>query len=419
VVAALGPITNVDCFGNATGVINVTQNGGNGPYSYAWLPNISVTNSASGVPAGTYQVTVTDANGCTSTVSVTVTQPQLLTVAASAVPNAVCAGSSVVLNAVPAGGTSAYNVAWTPGNLIGNSQTITPTASGTDTTFVMDAHGCTAMATVSFTVYPMPTAAFTADILAGCEPICVNFSDNSAISNPGTIVAWNWDFGDGNTSTAQNPNHCYTTSGNYSVMLTVKSSDGCTNTITLPNYITAYANPVAVFSASPQPTTILNAQIYFTDLSINASSWQWNFGDVLNSSSALQNPSFTYFAPTCYPVLLTVTSPNGCTDSTSMPVCIEPDVSIYVPNAFTPNGDGHNETFLPSGTGLDPDKYQLWIFDRWGNLIFTTRDINKGWDGKANGGSNVCEVDTYVWKISAIDNNGNSHALIGSVNLLR
>ncbi len=419
VVAALGNITNVDCFGNATGVINVTQNGGNGPYTYAWLPNISVSNSASGVPSGAYQVTVTDADGCTSTVSVTITQPPVLTLAATANPSAVCAGSPVTLNAVPAGGTPVYNVMWNPGNLLGNSQNINPTSSGTDTAYVMDANGCTATATVNVTVYPMPTAVFSSDVVSGCEPVCVNFTDNSSIANPGNITAWDWDFGDGNTSTSQNPIHCYTTSGNYTVILSVKSADGCTNTITMTNYINVFANPIAVFSASPQPTTIVNAQIYFTDMSVNASSWQWSFGDVLNSTSNLQNPSFTYFTPTCYLVLLNVTSPDGCTDSVSHPVCIDPDVEIYVPNAFTPNGDIHNEIFIPVGTGLDANNYQLWIFDRWGNMIFTTKDMSKGWDGRANGGQDICQADTYVWKISTKDNTGNQHTLVGKVALIR
>ena len=117
--------------------------------------------------------------------------------------------------------------------------------------------------------------------------------------------------------------------------------------------------------------------------------------------------------------MLTVTSPNGCTDTVSHPVCIDSDVSIYAPNAFTPNGNGLNETFLPVGYGLDPEKYQLWIFDRWGNLIFTTTDMNLGWDGRVQGGSEICQIDTYVWKVVASDIAGNYHSLIGAVNLIR
>jgi gliding motility-associated-like protein len=249
--------------------------------------------------------------------------------------------------------------------------------------------------------------------------VCVNFSDLSTITAPGTIVAWDWDFGDGNTSTSQNPSHCYTTPGVYTVILTVKSADGCTNTLTLTSYITVFANPVAAFGASPQPATLLDPTIIFTDSSTNASSWVWSFGDVLNSSSTLQNPTFTYGTADCFQVLLTVTSPDGCIDTVSHPVCIGPDASIYVPNAFTPNGDGKNETFFPVTIGMDPDQFEMWIFDRWGNMIFYTDDLYKGWDGRVQGHSEISQIDTYVWKIKAIDIIGNKHNLVGKVSLIK
>ncbi|HTF03905.1 MAG TPA: PKD domain-containing protein, partial [Bacteroidia bacterium] len=419
VVASSGPVTNVDCFGNSTGSIDVTQSGGTAPYSYTWSPNVSATNTATGIPAASYTITVTDANGCTNSVIIPVTEPPLLTMQASAAPNVICSGQQVTLSATPGGGAPAYGVNWNPGNMPGNTQNVSPTATTTYSATVTDANGCTSMSTSTVTVNPVPVAAFTSNIVAGCEPVCVNFSDQSTIGAPGVISAWDWDFGDGILSNQQNPQHCYTTPGVYTVILTAKSADGCTHTITMTNYVTVYVNPVAAFSASPQPTTIFNAQIFFTDESVNATSWMWSFGDVGNASSSLQDPTFTYGAPECYQVVLTVTTPNGCSDSISHPVCLDPDISIYVPNAFTPNGNGHNDVFLPSTYGVDPAKYQLWIFDRWGNQIFTTTNINEGWDGRANAGTEICQVDTYVWRIVATDIQGNPHALVGSINLIR
>jgi gliding motility-associated-like protein len=347
------------------------------------------------------------------------TEPPLLTISATATPSVICTGQPVALNATPAGGVTAYAVLWNPGNLPGNTQNVSPASTTTYSVNVTDANGCTANTTTTVTVNPVPVASFTTDVVDGCAPVCVNFSNTSTIAAPGVIVAWDWDFGDGNTSTLQNPSHCYTTSGQYTVILTVKSADGCTHTITMTNLISSYINPVAAFTANPQPTTIFNPQIYFTDQSSNASAWTWSFGDVQNSSSTLQNPSFIYFAPICYQVLLTVSTANGCTDTISHPVCLDPDVSIYVPNAFTPNGDGNNEIFLPIGVGIDPAKYTLWIFDRWGNVIFTSTDINDGWNGKVNNYDNPCQVDTYVWRIVATDINGGLYTKLGSVNLVR
>jgi gliding motility-associated-like protein len=420
VVASFGPVTNIACFGGATGTINVTQTGGNPTYTYTWLPNISVSNSATNIPAGTYQVTVTDANGCTSTVTITLTQPPLLTIAATATPSVVCSGTPVQINSTPGGGTPAYNVVWNPGNLSGNSQNIVPTTSTSYTATVTDANGCTATATTNVVVNPVPVAALSGDILSGCAPVCVNFSDVSTIASPGVITSWSWDFGDSSPlSTSQNPNHCYSTPGVYTVVLTITTADGCTSTITMNNYINVFVNPVAAFGASPQPTTMLDPQVFFTDSSTNATSWNWSFGDLLNSTSTLQNPSFTYADPTCYQVVLTVSTVNGCTDTATTQVCIGPEATIYIPNAFTPNGDGVNDVFNVVGLGLEPDQFEMWIFDRWGNMIFYTDDLNKGWDGKVQGHEDICQIDTYVWKIRAVDITDKKYNLIGKVSIIK
>lgn len=205
----------------------------------------------------------------------------------------------------------------------------------------------------------------------------------------------------------------------YTIILTVTTADGCTSTITMNNYINVYANPVAGFIANPQPATMLDPVINFTDTSFNASAWLWSFGDIPGSTSILQNPTFEYAEPDCYQVVLTVTSIDGCIDTAMQNVCIGPDATIYVPNAFTPNDDGTNDLFMPVGSGLDPEKFEMWIFDRWGNMIYYTDDLNKGWDGRVQGASDICQIDTYVWKIKAVDITGTSHNMLGHVNLVK
>jgi gliding motility-associated-like protein len=112
-------------------------------------------------------------------------------------------------------------------------------------------------------------------------------------------------------------------------------------------------------------------------------------------------------------------SADGCTDSSSQVVCIDPDVIIYVPNAFTPTEDGLNDVFIPVTVGVNPDKYEFWVFDRWGNLIFYTDELDEGWDGKVLGSDKLCQIDTYVWKIKCTDVLDKRHDLIGHVNLIR
>lgn len=411
--------TDVSCYGLSDGSINVCASQGTPGYSYSWSPNVSATASAVGISAGSYVVTVTDALGCLATLTITLTQPPQLSITASAAPAVVCEGSSVQLTGVPNGGAPGYTVTWNPGSLVGNTQNIVPNATTTYTVDVTDANGCIADTTVLVTVSAMPVAILSADTTTGCAPLCVNFTDVSTVSVPSVITSWSWNFGDNTSSTLQNPSHCYSDAGVYSVTLTVTTGDGCTETIVMANYIEVYAIPTAAFTASPQPTTILASTIFFTDNSTNASMWNWNFGDLSNSSSILQNPSFLYPDPICYQVTLEVTSPDGCTDSTSHQICIDPDVNIYVPNTFTPNQDGINETFIPVTVGIDPEKYEFWVFDRWGNLIFYTDEINDGWDGKVLGHDQLCQEDTYVWKVKCVDVLDKKHNLIGHVNLIR
>lgn len=416
---ALNTTTNLTCYQSADGSADVDATGGTPGYTYSWSPNVSTSDIGSSLTAGNYSVTVTDASGCTSTVTFAITEPTQLTISASAAPAAVCEGSNVQLSSVPAGGTPGYTVTWNPGALVGTTQNIIPATTTTYTVDVTDANGCTATATTLVTVNSVPVAAVGSDLTAGCAPLCVNFDDLSTINAPGVITSWTWDFGDNNTSTQQNPNHCYNTPGIYNVTLTVTTGDGCSNTIVMNAYIEVYANPVASFTAGPQPTTILNPEITCTDLSVNASSWNWSFGDVANSSSTLQNPSFLYTEPNCYQISLEVTSADGCIDTAAQVVCIDPDVIIYVPNAFTPTEDGLNDEFIPVTIGVNPDKYEFWVFDRWGNMIFYTDDLNEGWDGKVLGSDQLCQIDTYVWKIKCTDVLDKRHDLIGHVNLIR
>ena len=420
VTATAGTITDVSCFGGADGSATVNAQGGTLPYTFVWVPNVSTSNTASGLTAGVYQVTVTDSAGCISSVTITVNQPTQLTVSATVAPTSVCVGTSATLTATVNGGTPTYNTVWMPGNLIGATQTVIAPTTTTYTVVVADANGCVDSATTTLSIIENPVAGVSSNIQSGCAPLCVNFTDVSTIAAPGVINSWTWDFGDGNTSNSQNPNHCYLSAGLYNVTLTVTTAQGCTNTIIMSNYINVFANPVAAFSATPQPTTELNPTIYFTDLSVGATIWNWSFGDLSNASSTQQNPVYTYETPTCYNVILEVSTPNGCTDTASQIICIDPDVSIYVPNAFTPNGDGTNDNFIPKSIGIDPTKYELWIFDRWGNMIFYTDDMAKAWDGTVQGGGGkICQIDTYVWKIKATDIMGKKHNLIGHVSIIR
>jgi gliding motility-associated-like protein len=404
----------VICIGQSV-TLSTTTSGGTAPYTEVWTPSgptVSPTTTT------TYSVVVTDANGCT-------TAPQSATVvvnpALSVVPSAavsICPGASAALSAVASGGDGNYLYSWSPATspATGPNVTASPGSNTTYTVTVSDGCGSPAVtATVAVTVYTLPAITFVADSLSGCAPLCVTFTNTTAGAS-----SCAWDFGDNTTASANcTPTHCYNTPGSYDVTLAIIDANGCASSMLVPNYITVHPDPVADFTVGPQPTTILNATLQFTDQSIGAVSWNWNFGDLQNSSSILQNPSFAYIDTGCFDVTLNITNSFGCTGDTVHPICIGPDYSIFIPNAFTPNDDNKNDVFNVKGAGIDPENFEMWIFDRWGNMIYFTDDLYKGWNGHANYGSEVAEEDAYVWKIKCKDVFGNKHSYIGHLSLIK
>lgn len=381
--------------------------------------------------AGTYTVilTVTSTNNCQSTSSQQIVVGPLLTAAFNA-PN-VCANTPMSFTDMSS--TLSGNIAtWTwdfgDGSPLVNGQanpthTYTTTGTFTVTLVVTTNTGCIDTVQVPVTTTAPPVPLFVADTLSGCSPLCVNFTDQSTVG-VGSVNAWLWDFGDGSaTSTSQNPSHCYTVPGTYDVTLTASSGPGCFSTLVLPGYITAFPSPTAIGSATPPVTTVVNTDVDFTDLSLgNPVSWSWNFGDptTLLDTATTSTAEWTYpqDAGSNYTITLTVTNQYGCTDDTTLRVEIAPEFTFFIPNAFTPNGDGKNETFFGQGIGIA--KYEMWIFDRWGNLIFTATDINDGWDGKVQGGSGeLCMQDVYVWRVNIVDVYGQKHRLVGHVSVVR
>ncbi len=476
------------CNGQCTGTATATPSGGTSPYTYLWN-NGQTSSNATGLCAGTYSVTLTDVNGCTSTASIAIVQPPVLTASIPSV-NTICIGQNSTLNANANGGTTGYTYNWSNGGTSA-SITVNPSVTTSYTVTVTDANGCTSTATVQVnvnpplavtatgntlcaggnttisasgsggsgsgytytwntgqtgtpvtvsptatttytvtltdncgspsatntvqvTVNPLPIVTFAADTLYGCAPLCVNFTNNTA--NSSTCM---WTTSAPSSSSNCNYSYCFNNPGSYNVTLQVTDNNGCSSQLTLNNYINVYAQPTAAFTMSPQTTTIMDPTICFTNNSINANSYTWFFGDSANSTSTLVNPCFTYTDTGTYCVKLAVKTNNNCVDTIINCLIIEPDVAIYVPNAFTPNGDSWNNTFFPQGVGIDPNQFEMWIFDRWGNLIWHTTTWGQGWDGRANGGKDIAQEDVYVWKIVCRDVNSLKHSLIGHVTLIK
>lgn len=270
-------------------------------------------------------------------------------------------------------------------------------------------------------VNPNPVVSFTANDTIGCEPLCISFQDLSILAT-GINVGWVWNLGDGIVvNNSQTFDHCYTNDSVYSsnslnVTITVTSDSGCVSTLSKNNYITVYPAPVAGFTAQPETTTIIDPVISITDLSIGTNLWNWDFGD-LTSSVVFNPPPHTYSDTGSYAITLITSTTYGCVDSAIQTIIIEPDFVFYIPNAFTPDGDEINDTF--SGKGIFINEFEMTIFDRWGNLIYKTKDINKPWDGKTNQGAVFLQTDVYVYVINVTDFKNKKHNYKGIVTLAR
>ena len=294
---------------------------------------------------------------------------------------------------------------------------------GTDTVklLIVSSFGCRDSISKIVTVNPNPVVKFTAVDTIGCEPLFVSFQNLSSIpagDNAGKI----WDFGDGSpAASAANPIHSYSNDSLsvtkfYSVTLTVTSDSGCVSSLTKHFFITVFPKPAAVFTAQPQTTLITNPVISIVDLSAGGSYWHWNFGDQ-DTSSVFSPLPHTYADTGTYTITLITSTHYGCSDTAYQTVVIEPDFLFYIPNSFTPDGDGINDSF--TGKGIFIREYSMSIFDRWGNLIFFTDDITKPWDGKANHGTETSQRDVYVYSISVTDFKNKKHSYKGTVTLVR
>jgi gliding motility-associated-like protein len=402
----------------ASASLNALAAGGNGgPYTYTWNTGgtgspLSVTTTVN----ATYTVIATDIKGCASTpdtAMVNVLAPLSILVASN---DTTCAGQPASLSAIPGGGKGTYTVTWSPSGLQGNSINVSPNVTTTYTATVTD--GCTTIhpsAVGQVTVLQNPTLNFNPNPASGCAPVCVTFAAAASNVTGNNIVSYTWNFGDGSGANGLNASHCYTTSGNFNVYLLGITQMGCRDSILKNSLIDVFPQPVANFNASSFITDIYDPTVYFTDLSTGGvTNWNWSFQP---GTSAAQNPSHTFLSEGTYPVTLIVKNANGCSDTITRDVIIKPVFTFYAPNAFSPNFDGSNDNFLPTGDAWDLATFNLWVFDRWGNQIYHSGDVSKGWDGSRRG--EIVQEDVYVWKVELYDTFGAPHEYNGHVSLIK
>ncbi len=284
-------------------------------------------------------------------------------------------------------------------------------------------HGCQDSVTRTVEVFPLPQVGFIAQPQEGCEPLSVQFIDTSSIPLPYTLMGWQWNLSaEGQLPAVQNPMYVYSPdtlgpfeAAVYDISLRVISVNGCVDSVILPGHITVHPLPEALFSTDPQQVAnIIDPVFSMTDLSTaNVVGWDWSFGD--GGRSVEQNPLHAYSDTGSYTMELIVETAFGCMDTISYTVKVEPNFTFYIPNSFTPNADGVNEYFF--GTGEYISSYQMEIYDRWGELIFQSNDMERKWDGTYRG--KQVQQGQYVYKFRVTDWKNHGYDYVGSVYLHR
>lgn len=363
-------------------VADLTASGAN---TYNWSngnsgSSIQVTPSTT----STYSVTGTDANSCSasSSATVTVSPSPILSLSATA---DYCAGSNGTAGVVASGASNPYTYIWSTIPIQTNPD-VSNLSAGIYYVTVTDSNGCSSSASV--TVPSEPGFSITAD--TEVEHCLQNdgLINLTAINNtlPLTYI-WAHD------NMLNNPSASGLSSGNYLVTIT----DGlCSQSMQIN--VGSYDGPDAGFIAQPSNLSVDDGPVQITDASSGAISWFYDFGE--GGYSIESDPSYSYAVPGNYQIMQIVTDEFGCLDTAYNEVIVVESYAIYIPNAFSPNGDGLNDYFRPSGIGIDPDNFQMWIYDRWGNLMFQTSNINSYWDGNVQGKSyKDINQDVYSYRI--------------------
>lgn len=226
----------------------------------------------------------------------------------------------------------------------------------------------------------------------GCGSRDVDFTSTSIVS--GGVQDIFWEFGDGNASSELSPSHFYETNDQFLVTLTILSNHGCTAEYSRFINVNNIPQPVANFAFSPSNPK-KDQEITFTDLSSNAQSWQWNFGD--GTTAITPDASHTYEGIHNYSVYLAIANEH-CRDTAFGNVFITEELLFYIPNAFTPDDGSINGTFQPVFTsGFDPYDYRLIIYNRWGEAVFESYNSEIGWDGYFDNA--VVDPGVYIWQV--------------------
>jgi gliding motility-associated-like protein len=413
-----GPDTFLCADGNGI-QLQGNYTGGSFPHTLTWSPQIGLTpgnvlNPLCNPPqTQVYYLTVSSGSGitfCEATDSVLITVYPSLNLQLAADTQIICPGKSVTLSSSAGVGNATF--LWSPSNGIQSQGASTTLASpDSSVTYILTASEgfCSDSDSVHIQVHPRPVSDFTLSNPEGCNPWPVQFSSLSS-----NTIAHRWNFGDGSgLSNEVNPKHIFTAPGTYLVELTVMGVGACSDTLLKQIPVQILPTPEIVVTSDPAPPVEISyplTQAIRLEASANREvSWWWSLGD--GSASQASALSHTYQMPGTYYVDIQAKSEDGCLVRQRLGPYQVVSSDLFIPNVFTPNGDGLNDLFLIQYKG--DEAFMVKIYDRWGVTCFETRNTKQGWDGLDLNGNPVRD-GVYFYRVDIGGASWN-----GSISLLR
>jgi len=271
-------------------------------------------------------------------------------------------------------------------------------------------------AVLTVTVIPIPVADIQVDGNDGCTPALVTLSNSYTGAGSCTWILWNGDV----INDCAPIEYVFEEEGTYDVILIIDAGDGCgADTVQGNDLIHVYQQPIAEFYWLPEAVNTVDPEVQFNNASIGGTNFLWTIADLDTATSYNTNYRFPDVLGAEYEVCLVAAASSFCADTVCHIIEVEDGLAIFVPNAFTPDGDDINEGFKPIVGGVDLRYYHFDIFDRWGQQLFGTDDPNAVWNGRFTNGTDV-PIGVYVWKLLAKDPyTGKRIERIGHVTLVR
>ncbi len=281
---------------------------------------------------------------------------------------------------------------------------------------VIDENGCIDEIQKVINWFPAPAVVIIEpSFFSGCTPLEVFFENlSSPIDSTYTVE---WDLGDGESSGAISPSHTYSEIGEYSLSIGITSPLGCYIEESWEDWITVFPNPIADFSYRPERLSNFSPAVTFNDKSFGGEFWEWYIND--RDFVYGQEASFVFRDTGLQKVALIVENEFTCRDTAELYLDVIPEITYFLPNAFTPNGDGKNEEFVGVGYFRGLQNFQMMIFNRWGEMIFETQQPEEGWNGLTNNSGRRVPNGVYPFLVKYQEPRGKMHQLQGFATLIR